>query len=161
MKSLILVLMLTTFVFAKDFLVINGFSHHLKTNIEYINGQKTLLNEHNFGLGFEREYPATNLLGTEVIPFAIGQGFIDSYNTLAVSLGGGLKKRFNITEDYIFDLGVTTFAIYKDEFNGIVPGILPFISFGTEDTRINLTYIPDVNIGQDILFMNLSVGLWD
>lgn len=160
MKKIILLTVLATFTFAQDYLILNGFSRHLDTNVEYVNGKKVTLNENNWGLGIEREFEEMDTLGIKLIPFAMGHGFIDSYDKLAGSLGGGVKKRFPLFSSLNFDIAALAFGVYKNEFNGVRLGIIPFASIGTEQARINVGYIPAYEIPQSIAFVNFSIAIW-
>ncbi len=134
----IISLLLSPQLMADSFrLVINGKAVHEK---------KGSLNEENWGLGFEYEFNEDQ----DWIPFANGGTFLDSFNNPSNYLGGGIKRRYHLSDDkngWRVDLGISAFFMTRKDINNERPffGALPYISVGTELAALNITYIPPVS----------------
>lgn len=125
-------------IFADSFnVVINGKAIHSKKN-NY--------NEDSWGLGFEYNFKEKS----KWINFVNGGFFKDSNSNRSNYLGGGLKRRFLLTDnkdDWRIDVGVAAFMMTRKNFNDGDPffGILPFLSVGTGNFAVNATYIPSIS----------------
>ncbi len=134
----IISLLLSPQLMAESFrLVINGKALHEK---------KGNLNENNWGLGFEYEFRQKQ----DWITFANGGSFLDSFNNPSNYLGGGIKRRFHLSEDessWRLELGATAFFMTRKDVNNERPffGMLPYVSIGTELAALNITWIPPVS----------------
>ena len=118
-------------------LVINGKAFHEK---------KKNYNEESWGLGFEYNFKENK----KWIKFVNGGFFKDSNFNRSNYLGGGIKRRFLLTDDkesWHFDAGVTAFVMTRKGFNNNDPfiGALPYFSVGTRNFAINATYIPSIS----------------
>jgi hypothetical protein len=121
-------------------------SFHLVVNGKAVHENKKNYNEENVGLGFEYEFNERN----KWITFINGGFFKDSLFNTSKYLGGGIKRRFLLTDDkdgWHIDTGLTAFFMTRKDVKNEEPffGALPFISIGTSKFAINVTYIPEVD----------------
>ena len=125
-------------VFAESLsLVINGKAFHAK---------KKNYNEENWGVGFEYNFKEEK----RWISFINGGFFKDSNSNNSNYLGGGMKRRFLLTEEkdsWHIDAGFTAFVMTRKGFKNDDPflGALPYFSVGTKKFAVNATYIPSVS----------------
>ncbi len=99
-------------------------------------------NENNWGLGFEYDFTPRG----RWIPFVTGASFLDSNKDVSNYLGGGAKHRQDLGSGWHLDAGVLAFLMTRKDYrdNRPFPGVLPFVSLGTERVALNITYIPRV-----------------
>jgi len=131
-------------------LLINGHSIHLQDRDNY--------NENNTGLGvqydFEPQGDWVNLINVST--------FKDSNNQTSQYIGAGSKLRGETgsSNPLHIDVGVFVFVMTRKDYNNNSPfaGLLPFISFGTEDFGLNITYVPAVSEEiVDVIFLQAMV----
>ena len=84
------------------------------------------------------------------ISFINGGFFKDSNSSNSNYLGGGMKRRFLLTEEkdsWHIDAGFTAFVMTRKGFKNDDPflGALPYFSIGTKKFAVNATYIPSVS----------------
>lgn len=121
--------------------VINGNANHLG---QAPDGSR--LNERNWGPGFQYDFDPWH---DHWIPFVAASAFKDSNSNLSTYAGGGLLRRFMLSEklDQLhLDVGLVAFLMTRKNYrhNHPFPGILPAVTFGTDHVAINATYIPKV-----------------
>jgi len=121
-------------------------SFNLIINGKAIHENKRDYNEDNWGLGFEYNFSEEK----KWINFVNGGFFKDSLSNTSKYLGGGIKRRFLLNgdkDDWHIDAGITAFLMTRKNFKNEQPffGTLPYVSVGTSDVAINLTYIPSVS----------------
>ena len=119
-------------------LILNGKAYHLDRPTNY--------NEKNWVLGFEYDLEMNN----SWIPLFTGSRFKDSNNQNSNYLGGGIKKRFEISKPDLgmhVDLRIVGFLMTRHDYNNNDPflGALPFVSMGNDFVAINATYIPSIS----------------
>ena len=135
----ILGLLLPNLIVADELhLILNGKAYHSDRSANY--------NEDNWGLGFEYDFEMNN----DWVPLFTGSRFKDSNNQNSNYLGGGIKKRFEISKSALgmhVDLGVVGFLMTRYDYNNNDPflGALPFVSVGNDFIAINATYIPSIS----------------
>lgn len=152
---LFIVLSLFNPVFAEEFhLILSGTAKHAGNNN---------FNEENWGLGFEYDFDKRN----NWIPFFTGASFLDSNDNISRYLGGGTKRRFQLSGDPYglhVDVGAVGFLMTRRGFknNKPFPGVLPFISVGNHWLAVNVTYVPQVDPKMvEFLYFQGMVKLWE
>lgn len=138
--------------------LLNGTAIHLESpntpNMKY--------NEENWGGGLQYDFEPWH---EDWIPLVNMSGFLDSNRNPSYYAGGGLMRRFIITEDYDrlhIDAGIVAFLMTREGYrhNKPFPGILPVLSFGSESVSVNVTYIPKVDPKMvPLFFFQLKVKL--
>ena len=121
-------------------------SFNLIINGKAVHENKRNYNEDNWGLGFEYHFAENK----KWINFVNGGFFKDSLSNTSKYLGGGIKRRFLLNGDkdgWHIDTGITAFLMTRKNFKNEQPffGALPYVSVGTSDVAINVTYIPSVS----------------
>jgi len=121
--------------------LVNGKAIHL----EAAPAGKTF-NEENWGGGLQYDFDPWHKVW---VPFVTASGFLDSNSNASYYAGGGLMRRFMISEslDNLYvDIGAVAFLMTRKGFhhNGPFLGVLPAMTFGNEYIAINATYIPKV-----------------
>lgn len=116
-------------------LVINGKAIHVNSSYDW--------NEHNWGLGFEREFDSQ----ARWVKVALGNGFVDSMNAMSYMGGGGLKRRFHLpgrANGLYVDLGAVGFLMSRKDINAYrpFPGVLPTVTIGSRQLAVNIAYLP-------------------
>jgi len=115
-------------------LLINGHSIHMENRDNY--------NEENTGLGLEYNFDKRG----DWINLINFSSFKDSNNETSNYLGFGTKLRGESggPNPWHIDIGAFAFVMTRKDYNNNEPflGILPLLSFGSEDIGINVTYIP-------------------
>jgi len=154
--SVILPLAIATAFFALSFagsaeagslhVLINGKSIHLSPPPASAPAGYTF-NEKNWGAGLQYDFDPWH---GHWIPFVGAAEFIDSNSNISYYAGGGIFRRFMISQDLDklhCDAGMMAFLMTRKGFrkNKPFPGILPVISVGTEHVSINATYVPRVD----------------
>ena len=141
--------MLKFFLFFVSFF----FSQHILANSLnlIINGKavhenKRNYNEDNWGLGFEYHFAENK----KWINFINGGFLKDSLSNTSNYLGAGSKRRFLLganKDGWHFDAGLTAFIMTRKDYNNERPffAALPFVSIGTSQFAINMTFIPAVS----------------
>jgi len=118
-------------------LLINGRSIHLEDRENY--------NEDNAGLGLQYDFD-TRGDWVNLVNFST---FKDSNNETSRYVGAGTKLRGESggSHPLHLDVGVFAFLMTRKDYNNNDPffGLLPFLSFGSENVGINVTYIPAVS----------------
>lgn len=139
-KVLLFIVLCSSFnVFAGELHgIINGKAYHFDRSQDW--------NENNYGLGFEYDFEQQG----DWLPLITGSSFKDSFNQTSLYLGGGVKRRFQLSKDpsgLHFDLGVVGFLMTRKDYkdNQPFPGVLPFVSLGNEFVAINMTFVPKVS----------------
>jgi hypothetical protein len=137
--SLLAALAVTTGLFepalAQDWsLVLNGKAIHVDSSRDW--------NEHNWGLGLEREFDAHS----RWVKLAVVNGFKDSQDEMSYMAGGGIKRRFRLdamSEGLFVDVGVIGFMMTRQDVdnNDPFPGLLPAMTVGTRRVALNVTYL--------------------
>lgn len=122
-------------------LILNGVAKHEEER------KKGSFNEENWGAGLQYDFGNET---DEWIPLVSLSGFLDSNNEPSYYAGGGIVRRFILSEQFHnlhFDAGVIAFLMTrKDNNNGNpFPGALPIFSLGTRQVSLNITYIPKVS----------------
>lgn len=123
-------------------LIINGKAVHLGAP------KNSSLNEENWGLGVQYDF---NVSQNHWLPFVAVSGFLDSVENPSYYVGGGMMRRFMITQSaarpLYFDAGLIAFMMTRENYKGgdPFPGVLPALSFGTDKLAVNITYIPSVD----------------
>jgi len=137
-------------------LLLNGKAYHLK---DAPNGKK--FNEKNWGAGFQYDFTDHH---TDWIPFVTASGFLDSHKNPSYYAGGGIMRRFKWAERSLqTDIGLVGFLMTRENFknNQPFPGILPFMTVGTKNIAVNITYIPKVDPKMVALFFfQLKVNIF-
>ena len=115
--------------------IINGKSYHL--------GASKDLNEDNYGLGLEYEFPSETRWRKRVM----ANGFKDSNEEMSYVLGGGLHRNLFSTErlgGFYVDAGINAFLMTRKDVNDNdpFPGVLPSLTLGNRHVGVNLTYLP-------------------
>lgn len=135
--SLMIVLALSAFSVMADELsvVFNGKAIHQGGNY----------NENNWGIGFEYDFHPKE----KWFPFIAASTFKDSNKQTSNYAGGGYKYRIPLEKDkqgWRVDLGLILFAMTRKDYRNNSPfiGALPFLSVGTGNLMLNVTYIPQV-----------------
>ena len=131
-------------------LLINGHSIHLEDRDNY--------NEENTGLGLQYDFES-NGNWVNLVNFST---FKDSNNETSRYLGAGTKLRGESggSSPLHFDVGFFAFLMTRQDYNDNEPffGLLPFISFGSENIGVNVTYIPAVSKDLvDVVFLQAMV----
>lgn len=121
-------------------------SFNLIINGKAMHEDKRDYNEENWGLGFEYNFEEKD----KWTNFINGGFFKDSLNNNSNYLGGGMKRRFLLSDDkdgWHIDAGLTAFIMTRKNFKKGQPfvGALPYASIGTDRFAINATYIPSVS----------------
>ncbi|MDH5649664.1 MAG: hypothetical protein OEY67_08405 [Gammaproteobacteria bacterium] len=134
-------------------ILLNGRSWHLekKQGVDY--------NETNLGTGFQYDFSGN---GDHVYPFINAGGFKDSFENNSYYAGGGLAKRFMANNSIHIDAGVTAFLMTRKDRNDgdPFPGMLPFMTIGTDKVAVNITYIPKVDPKMvPLFFIQLKISL--
>lgn len=125
-------------IFAESLnIVLNGKSFHAK---------KKNYNEDSWGLGIEYNFKEDK----KWVNFINGGFFKDSNSNRSNYFGGGIKRRFLLTDDkdnWHMDAGVTAFVMTRKGFKNSDPfiGALPYLSIGTRKFSVNATYIPSIS----------------
>jgi len=136
--------------------LINGKAAHLDT----IPG--TTFNENNWGGGIQYDFDPWN---DDWIPFLNVSGFSDSNSNPSYYAGGGLMRRFILSEELDnlhVDLGAVAFLMTRKGYRNNRPffGGLPVASIGTDRIAINVTYIPKVDPKMvQLLFFQLKIKI--
>ena len=121
-------------------------SFNLIINGKAMHEHKKNYNEENWGLGFEYNFEEKD----KWINFVNGGFFKDSMDNQSNYLGGGIKRRFLLSDDkdgWHVDAGITAFVMTRKNFKNGQPflGALPYASVGTDRFAVNMTYIPSVS----------------
>ena len=139
---LIIFLMLThSSVNAEGFsLILNGKSFHKEQP------KKGKFNEKNWGLGLQYDYSIYN---KHWQPYLTVSGFKDSFERNSFYAGGGILRRFSLTnlyEELYFDVGMIAFVMSRKDYYDRRPflGALPAFTFGTDKVALNISYVPKV-----------------
>jgi len=118
-------------------LLINGRSIHMENRENY--------NEDNTGLGLQYDFDS----GGSWINLINFSTFKDSNNETSRYLGVGTKLRGKSggPNPLHLDVGVFAFLMTRKDYNNNDPffGLLPFVSFGSENIGINVTYVPAIS----------------
>lgn len=127
----------------------NGKAIHLETA-----PAGSTYNEENWGAGLQYDFDPWD---EAWIPFVTVSGFLDSNSNASYYAGGGLMRRFMISEaldNLYIDVGTVAFLMTRKGFRNNAPflGVLPVMSFGNEHIAINATYIPKVDPKMVALF---------
>jgi hypothetical protein len=117
-------------------MILNGRAIHLNAAREW--------NEHNWGLGVEREFDS----GDRWVKVAVANAFKDSVGDLSYMGGGGIKRRFrlpDVSETFYVDVGVTAFLMAREDVNDRrpFPGALPVVTVGSRNVALNVVYMSD------------------
>jgi hypothetical protein len=145
-------------------MILNGRAIHLNAAREW--------NEHNWGLGVEREFDS----GDRWVKVAVANAFDDSVGDLSYMAGGGIKHRFrlpDVSETFYVDVGVIAFLMSREDVDDRqpFPGVLPVITVGSRNVAFNVVYMSDdaVESASDIpikdptmtgvLFLQLKLNL--
>jgi hypothetical protein len=137
-------------------LIVNGKAIHFneKPGIHY--------NESNWGAGFQFDFGGKS---DPWVPFATGSGFIDSNSNSSYYAGGGIMRRYFLSEGNSrlhADLGMVAFAMIRKGFKNGDPflGVLPAFSIGSDNVSVNVTFIPRVEPkAVPLLFFQLKISL--
>lgn len=137
-------------------ITLNGASIHLSTDSE----TRDRLNESNLGLGFEYRFERSGLWSQPW--YLVGGFFEDSNFNDSYYAGFATRHTKRLSKSWNWGYGVSTFLMSrKNHQEGeIFPGILPFVSFGTKNTVVNVAYIPEFR--DDVipaLFFQLTLSL--
>ena len=119
-------------------LVLSGKAFHFNTDDSW--------NEKNWGVGFEYDFDREG----NWIPLITGLTFKDSNKKTSRYLGGGVKRRFDLSDDpdgMHLDTGLIAFAMTRYDHNDNKPfiGVLPFVSIGNNRFSANITYVPGMS----------------
>jgi hypothetical protein len=112
-------------------IIVNGHSVHLHAERRW--------NEENWGLGVEREFNSSG----RWVGVALANGFRDSQDHPSYMAGGGLKRRFRLSEDtWYVDVGLVGFVMTRQNVKGNepFPGALPALTIGSKRLAVNVTY---------------------
>jgi len=136
---------LTLFLLLTSFNIIVADELHLIVSGKAIHFSDGEYNENNNGLGFEYDFDERN----NWIPLITGVSFSDSNNQTSNYLGGGVKRRFHLSNDpkgFHFDAGIIGFVMTRHDYKNNDPFLaaLPFVSIGFEWVAINITYVPKI-----------------
>ena len=136
-------------------LVVNGKTYHFQRDRER--------NESNWGVGLEYSSKQRG----DYIPFVTISAFKDSYFEMSNYFGGGIKRRFqskHAERALYLDVGAIAFVMsHKNHNDGEpFPGLLPFVSLGSERVALNIAYVPKVvDTSSNLLFLQLMVKVVD
>jgi antimicrobial peptide resistance and lipid A acylation protein PagP len=136
-------------------LIVNGKAIHFdkKVGVHY--------NESNWGAGFQYDFGNKNDVW---IPFVAASGFLDSNSNPSYYAGGGVMRRYFVTDDSRLhaDIGAVAFFMTRKGFRDDKPffGALPAFSFGGDTVSVNMTFIPRVDPkAVPLLFFQLKINL--
>lgn len=121
-------------------------------------------NEDNWGGGLQYDFDPWH---ENWIPFVSASGFLDSNSNASYYAGGGIVRRFTVSEkldNLHVDAGVVSFLMTRKGFRNNKPflGLLPVLSIGTEYVSVNMTYIPKVEPKMVALFFfQLKIKMQD
>lgn len=119
-------------------------------------------NEENWGGGLQYDFDTWDKVW---VPFVTVSGFLDSNSNPSYYAGGGMMRRFMLSEalnNLYVDVGAVAFLMTRKGFRNNAPflGVLPAVSFGTEDVAISVTYIPKVEPKMvSLFFFQLKIKL--
>jgi len=134
-------------------LIINGKAIHLTDA-----PAGTSFNENNYGAGFQYDFDEIN---GKWIPFITASGFTDSFKNPSYNAGGGVMRRFKLSNNWHFDAGVYAFAMTRKDVKNNSPflGALPVINVGTDMVSVNMTYVPKVRPKfAELIFLQLKIN---
>ncbi len=118
-------------------LLINGHSIHMEDRDNY--------NENNTGLGLQYDFEERGGW-INLINFST---FKDSNNETSRYIGFGTKARGTTggSDPWHFDIGAFAFVMTRKDYRDNQPffGVLPFVSFGSKNVGLNVTYVPAVS----------------
>ena len=119
-------------------LLVNGHAIHLEKSPK----QK---NEENWGLGIQYDAEPKS----DWILFSFGAEFIDSRENVSYTLGGGIRKRYQVPlgVPMFFEIGGAGFVMTRETYNSgePFPAVLPMASVGGKRFAVNITYVPEVD----------------
>lgn len=128
------------------YLDVNGASKHIDAPVKR--------NENNPGLGVRYNFDSQD----GIQKFLTAGQYLNSHNKNTIYAGGGFLKR--VSGDDSFDVKAGAMAGGMTGYkNPITPAILPMLSAGTKNSRLNLLFAPKTSDSAATVMLNASIRL--
>lgn len=136
-------------------LIANGKAYHFDRD--------TPRNENNWGFGMQYNFKSE----TRHSSFIAVSSFKDSFGNTSNYTGGGFQRRYYLNKLNVnthLDLGVMGFVMTRKNYRNGAPflGAIPFVSIGTENFAVNMTFIPKMDFNESsLVFFQFMFNLGD